>query len=327
MSTLDPLGYNIGLPLRSCWYPVGFPLELATNSADIERCAREAWGDFAQMSATRPATLRIHVTQSASGTLPSPGNGTLPQAAMPRGQGHLISIVFGPDHYAMCDVSRAYAFISLTEDAARNHEWTRYHFLEPLGWLLIDALHTAPVHASAIACNSRAAILCGDSGSGKTTLAYACARRGWTFLSGDAVHLIRDQSGFEIRGRPAQIRFRESAREIFPELATYPALVRPNGKADIEVSPCRLGVPAAYCAEAGQLVFLNRSIEPVAPRLTRCSRTEALDRLTALIPFGDPDVQAAQRETIEHFLALPLHDLHYSDTASAQIALRGLMCR
>jgi hypothetical protein len=319
MSTLDPLGYNIRLPLRSRWYPVGFPLEVATNSAEIQQCAREAWGDFAQMSPAPPATLRIHVTQSGSDTLPNP--------AMPRGQGHLISIVFGPDHYAMCDVSRAYAFISLTEDAARNHEWTRYHFLEPLGWLLIDALHTAPVHASAIAFNGRAAILSGDSGSGKTTLAYACARQGWTFLSGDAVHLIRDQSGFEIRGRPAQIRFRESARELFPELATYPALVRPNGKADIEVSPCLLGVPATYCAEASQFVFLNRSIEPVPLRLVPCSRTEAFDRLTALIAFGDPDVQAAQRETIEHFLTLPLHDLHYSDTASAEIALRSLMCR
>jgi hypothetical protein len=319
MSILDPLGYNIGLPLRSCWYPVGFPLEVATNSADIERCAREAWGDFAQMSAATPATLRIHVTRS--------GSGTLPQAAMPRGQGHLISIVFGPDHYAMCDVSRAYAFISLTEDAARNHEWTRYHFLEPLGWLLIDALHTAPVHASAIACEGRAAILCGDSGSGKTTLAYACARKGWTFLSGDAVHLIRGQSGFEIRGRPAQIRFRESARELFPELAIYSALIRPGGKADIEVSPCRLAVPAAYCAEATHFVFLNRSAERVAPRFARCSRTEALTRLTGLVAFGDPDVQAAQRETIEHFLTLPVHDLHYSDTASAEIALRGLMCR
>jgi len=319
MSTLDPLGYNTGLPLRSCWYPVGFPLEVATNSVHIEQAAREAWGDFAQMSAATPATLRIHVTQPGSGTLPSP--------AMPRGQSHLISIVFGPDHYAMCDVSRAYAFISLTEDAARNHQWTRYHFLEPLGWLLIDALHTASVHASAIACNGRAAILCGDSGSGKTTLAYACARQGWTFLSGDAVHLMRGQSGFEIRGRPAQIRFRESARELFPELAAHPALIRPSGKADIEVSPCRLGIPVAYCAEAGEFVFLNRSTEPIYPRLTRCSRTEALDRLTGLIAFGDPDVQAAQRETIERFLTLPVHDLHYSDTASAEIALRGLMCR
>jgi hypothetical protein len=318
MSTLDPLGYSIPLPLRSRWYPVGFPLEVVTNSADIEHCARESWGDFTQMSEAPPSMLRIHVTQSGSGRLPSP--------VMPRGQGHLISIVFGPDHYAMCDVSRGYAFISLTEDAARDHEWTRYHFLEPLGWMLIDAVHTASVHASAVAYNGRAAILCGDSGDGKTALAYACARKGWTFLSGDAIHLVRSQSGFEIRGRPAQIRFRTSAREIFPELATHPAAIRPNGKTDIEASPCLLGISTAYRAEASHLVFLKRSIEPIAPRLAVCSRSEALARLTSLICFGDPDLQAAQRETTEHFLTLPLHELHYSDTTSAEIAMRSLMC-
>jgi shikimate kinase len=305
--------------LRSRWYPVGFPLQVLTNSADIEYCAREAWGDFSQMSEAPPATLRVHVTPS--------GSEPLPDSAMPRGQGHLVSIVFGPDHHAMCDVSQGYAFISLTEKAARNHEWTRYHFLEPLGWLLIDALHTASVHASAIACDGRAAILCGDSGSGKTTLAYACARKGWAFLSGDAVHLIRRQSGFEIRGRPGQIRFRESARKIFPELAGHPSAIRPSGRADIETSPCRLGIAAAYRAEASQLVFLKRSIEPVTPHLAGYSRSEARARLTDLICFGDPDVQTAQRETFERFLTLPLHELHYSDTEPAEIALRGLMCR
>ena len=56
---------------------------------------------------------------------------------MPRGQNHLVSIVHGPDNFAMCDLARGFTFACLTDDVARNRAYVLYHFLEPAVYLMI----------------------------------------------------------------------------------------------------------------------------------------------------------------------------------------------
>jgi hypothetical protein len=314
-STDDPLGYERPLPLRRRYYPMGFPLDLATNSADILAAADRLWAQFPATSHPHAASLRVFVEDHDAPVPPLP--------SMPRGQNHLVSMIHGPDNFAVCDLAASFTFACLTQDVARNRAYVRYHFLEPAGCLMIDARHLTPVHASCAALHGRAVLLCGDSGAGKTSLAYACARKGWTYLSDDATHIVRGRSDYSVVGRPFQIRFRESARLLFPELNRFTPERRPNGKLDIEVETGSLGMSVALESHATHLVFLNRQNQ--SARVQPFPRQEAARRLQSLHIYGDEKVASEQRRALTEFLHLPIMELMYNDLDGAESALRTLV--
>lgn len=315
-ATHDPLGYDVPLPLERRCYPMGFPLDLATNSHEIVSLADLLWGKFPPGSQKRAARLRV-IVEDHDARVP-PGN------ALPKGQDHLVSIVQGPDNFAVCDVAASFTFACLTRDVARDQAYVRYYFLDPAVYLMIDALYLFPVHAACVALGGRAIVLCGDSGAGKTSLAYACARRGWTFLSDDATHIIRGRPDHAVVGRPFRIRFRESARRIFPELNEFTPERRPNGKLDIEVETSALRIPIALESNASHLVFLNRRQDGDA-RLEPFPAAEAARRLQALVIHGDEQVRRAQRETLSTFLTLPVLSMTWNDFDGAETTLRKLV--
>jgi hypothetical protein len=244
---------------------------------------------------------------------------------MPRGQNHLVSFVHGPDNFAVCDLARSFTFACLTRDVARDHAYIRYHFLEPAGYLMVDAAHLSPVHASCVALNGRAVLLCGDAGAGKTSLAYACARKGWTYLADDATHIVRGSSDRAVVGRPFRIRFRESARRLFPELNAFTPERRPSGKLDIEVETSALGMSIALESTATHIVFLNRLPGVAHAAAQPFPRSEAVDRLSALICYGDQRIRAEQSRALDEFLHLPVVELTYSHLEDAERALRTLI--
>ncbi len=313
----DPLGYDLALPLRSRYYPMGFPLDLATNSADIVAAADWLWKQFPPLeSFDRPALLRVLVEDCDTRTPLF--------ASMPRGRDHLVTIVQGPDNFAMCDLAGSFTFACLTRDVARNHPYVRYHFLEPAGCLMIDARHLSPVHASCAALHDRAVLLCGESGAGKTSLAYACGRKGWTYLSDDATHIVRSDAR-RVVGRPFRIRFRESARRLFPELQQFTPELRPNGKLDLEIETEKLGLSVALAANASHIVFLNRQTECAPAGIKSVTRAEAAARLRHPAIYGDPSIRSDQDRALTRFLDLPAAELTYSDFNDAERALRDLV--
>jgi hypothetical protein len=313
----DPLGYDRPLPLTARYYPMGFALDLATNSADILAAAARMWAQFPATSHQHAANLRVFVEDHDATVSPVP--------CMPRGQNHLVSMIHGPENFAVCDLAGSFTFASLTRDVARDQAYVRYHFLEPAGYLMIDARHLSPVHASCTALDGRAVLLCGDSGAGKTSLAYACARRGWTYLSDDATHIVRGRADRTVVGRPFRIRFRESARLLFPELNQFTPERRPNGKLDIEVETGALGMAVALESNATHLVFLNRQNAFAPTRIEPFARREAAQRLQNLTCYGDERVRSAQRRALTEFLRLPIVELTYNDLDGAESALRALV--
>jgi hypothetical protein len=316
-SVHDPLEYDLALPLRSRYYPMGFPLDLATNSEDILACADRIWAQFPATSHQQAATLRV-VVEDRDARVPA-------VPCMPRGQKHLVSIIHGPDNFAVCDLAGSFTFASLTRDVARNQPYVRYHFLEPAVYLMIDARHLSPLHASCVALNGRAILLCGEAGAGKTSLAYACARKGWTYLSDDATHIVRGRNGRAVVGRPLRIRFRESARRLFPELNRFTPELRPNGKLDIEAETHALGMDVAFESSASHLVFLNRQDETVSAGVAGFARIEATRRLQNLTCYGDETIRSEQNRALTEFLRLPIVELTYSDLDGAESVLRALV--
>jgi hypothetical protein len=311
----DPLQCDFALPLRARYFPMGFPVDLETNSMDLLSAAADLWSCFPPLAETPAVTFRVAVGGRSTVQL---------RPSLPRGQEHLISIVHSPENFALADLAGGFGFAWLTQDVAADAAYCRYYFLEPLVYVMLTALHVTPLHASCIALNDRAVVLCGDSGAGKTSLAYACARRGWHYLADDAAHIVRSSHDHCVVGRPYTIRFRESARSLFPELNRFTASRRPSGKIDFEIETRELGVSIALNHPASHIVFLRREHRSIAAHLKPFPRQEAERRLAQVICFGDERIRSEQRESIREFVTLPTSELIYSDLESAELALRSL---
>ena len=296
------------------FYPMGFPVEIETEAPEIIAAAEQAWRRYSRALTGEPVRIRARVSDERE---------MVSDAPRVDFEGAWMSIVRSGANCARADLSSGTAKIRVTRDVASDAAYFNYHFLKPLTYLLLAPRHFAFVHASCIARYGRAMILCGDAFAGKTCLAFACARQGWTFLSGDATHLLHQSSEFSVVGRPFSIRFRESAKALFPELAAWPAVVRPNGKASIEVETDRLGLQTALKAPASHIVFLERNAAGVA-RIAPITADEAIRRFDHAVFFGDAAVRRGQRATLAHFASLPAVRLTYSTVDGAETALREL---
>src|SRR5690242_17211748 len=144
----DPLLISADLPLAAEFYPLGFPLRLATNSADVMEAAACAWKAFPPAFAVDPMEVRVSV---------EPG-GDAPATPLFRAQRHLI-VISGGANFAVCDHTRNFAFCRLNGAAAADREFTRYYFLEAMALFTLTQLHVTPVHAACIARKGRAVML------------------------------------------------------------------------------------------------------------------------------------------------------------------------
>jgi hypothetical protein len=233
-----------------------------------------------------------------------------------------VTIVNGPHDFAVADLSAGFAFATLSQGTVDDPSYFRYYFLEPLVYLMQAAQNFLFVHASCVSRQGRGIVLCGDSGAGKTCLAYSCARKGWDFVTGDAVHVRRGGDFRTVVGRPYEIRFRDSARELFPELREFPAEQRPSGKRDLEIDTTRLSIPLALSSEAHSIVFLERGD---GLEVERFPTDYAARRLESTICFGDEKIRREQYDTLSRFVRLPVWRLRYSDQDHAERVLSNLL--
>ncbi len=89
---LDPLLQGFSLPVEATLHPLGFPLELATNSGQILEAARRSWGHFAKTFSEQPVRLRVAVAgERASQPPPAP---------VYRAQSHLMTILADRENFA-----------------------------------------------------------------------------------------------------------------------------------------------------------------------------------------------------------------------------------
>lgn len=302
-------------------YPMGFPLRITSDSQRVLRTAEGLWARYPKTFEAEPARIRISVTEPR-GAMPG-------QAPMVMEQSHLLTIQADRGNMARGDLARGIGHVRVSGDVAADAEYLAYHFLEPLAYVLIGARNAAFLHASCVALEGEAVILAGTSGAGKTCLAYACARRGWTFISGDAVAasgeaVAMSNGDLRIAGRPFEIRFRQSAAELFPELQKLPRSLRPSGKTDIQVDPCELGVATAVESNARHLVFLARG-DGTAEALQPMSSQAAARELEDGIRYGDAAVRARHARILGQLAQLPAWRLSYSNLDAAEETLRQLL--
>ena len=70
MHAIDPYLYYAEMPLTAVHYPLGFPLELGTNSEDVLEAAEESWGSFTQQFSTPALQLKVGVWRAHQRSVP-----------------------------------------------------------------------------------------------------------------------------------------------------------------------------------------------------------------------------------------------------------------
>src|SRR5579862_8375903 len=84
----DPLLAGVEMPLQASFYPLGFPLELSTNSRQVIDAAAQSWQLFSRSFDEAPVRISLGVAESGGAQLPP-----LPKF---RSRGHLMSIISNP---------------------------------------------------------------------------------------------------------------------------------------------------------------------------------------------------------------------------------------
>ena len=304
----DPLLCKVDLPLRAVFYPLGFAFEITTNSQAVLDAAAQSWSHTKQRDRVPILRLRIGVTRGTSQNCP-PG-------PVVRCQQNLLSMVADAHNQAICDLNAGFAFAWLTEDAVRHPSYIRYHFLEAVALILIATSYATPIHAACVSRYGSGLLLCGDSGAGKSTLAYACARSGWLFTPDDSSYLKHNSHEIRIVGNSHQLRFRPSARDLFPELQGRSVTPRAEGKPSIEVPTAELsGIVTADETLVHHIILLNRWPSAHA-ELVPLPREAAHRYFQQYLSFPDK-IRQAQSEALQALYAADVYELRYQDLQQA----------
>jgi hypothetical protein len=293
---------------KTTLFPLGFPLELATNSEAVMAAARDTWGGFRPLFPGVPVSLTLTVTEHEEDRLPS-----RPKF---RSQGHLLSIVCDSRNQVICDLSRGCAFGWVTRRVAEQQDFLRLRILESSVMTILVNSHLAPIHGALVARRGTGFLLCGESFAGKSTLSYACARSGWTLICDDGTFLLRNQSGREAIGNPTSVRFREDGRFLFPELERFRVARRPNGELGLEVPTSELPIATAHSCSIDHVIFLRRSAAGRA-RVESYKKSNALEWFERAARYGPKECQDSQREAYRRLADAGMWELHYSDLDEA----------
>ncbi len=306
----DPVLANASLPLRATYYPLGFPLEVYTNSQDVLAAADQSWRLFRPRFAYPPLSLRLGVSRD-----PVFSN-EKPQAPVCRVQKHLLCSMADPSNFFIADLNAGFSFGWITPQTAASSLYLRYHFLEAAALCMVAAVRAAPLHAACVVPAKHGMLLCGDSGAGKSSLAFAGARSGWTYVCDDASYLLCDRKDRMVVGNCHQFRLRDTGPILFPELQGRPITPRAAGKPSIEIPTADLPqIATADSACVRSIVFLNRDHHGPA-ELFPLSKEKALQWFHRSI-FSGTAASAAFTEAIRSLLGASILELRYTDLNDA----------
>lgn len=304
------------LSLEETFYPLGFPVLIATNSEAILDCARREWTAWASAFDEPPVKFRFEVTEA---------RGALPPPAQFHGHRHLFALTADPANLAICDTRARVCVAWLTTPVVDDIGYFHYHFLDAMVHVALESLYLTPIHATCVAREGRGVLLCGDSGAGKSTLAYACARHGWTYVSDDASYLVRRRASDRlIIGNAHRIRLRPEAVTLFPELSAHTPGLRGNGKLSLELWTRQIeSITAGTATQVDRMVFLERKPEGKA-RWKPLEKHEARAWCERVFFHWDPEVESEQSTTLSVLLnGCELRTLEYSSFQDAVGALEG----
>jgi hypothetical protein len=313
----DPVCARVELKHRALFHPLGFPLQLSSNSEEVIAAAAESWYGFSALFKERPIQIRAYVHEGKSTQCP-------PRPVC-RQQRHLLANVANAETYVINDIAQSFSYAYLPRGVLSHRSYLRYFCLEASALCHIANRYTTPIHGACIELDGRGVLLCGDSGAGKSTLAYACSQAGWTYISDDASFLLNDRSDCVVTGNHLQFRFRPETAELFPELKGLAITNRAGiGKPSVELKTAAL--PHIKCAPTSRIayvVFLNRrkiKLQELDIFPKESARGFVQQNLYSL-----PELRATQEDRLNTLLRLKTLDLRYHELSYAVSRLTRLV--
>jgi len=310
----DPLLYRAPLPYEGRYYPYGFPVDVASDMREVLDAANESFGAHAPRFDRPP--LRVHV-------MAGEGGGGLPPAPVLRGQRHLLLWVSDRENFAVIDRRERFGYSCVTRATVADRVFFRWHFLDAQIYMLLELSCITSLHAACVAWNGAGVLLYGESGAGKSTLSYACARRGWTYISDDSSSVVWD-GGRTVLGEPHRFRFRAEAPDLFPELRGRTVGYQLDRKPTIEVFTAEMPVRTAPECRVEHIAFLRRR-PGLRAGIARMGKDEARERLQQDMAVFDPELDARRGEAIESICEAPAFELRYSDFEEAALLLEHIV--
>jgi hypothetical protein len=313
----DALLCDMELPLRGTFYPLGFAVEIITNDPDVLVAANESFGHRRLRRGSTTLQVRIGISEG--------GGSECPPEPTRREYNHLYSLSADRDNHALLDLKTCTSFVWLNRSALRDRFYFRCNFLEKVVYLLLGASVVTDLHAACVSINGKGILLCGDSGAGKSTLAYACARAGWTYTSDDTSYLINDCDIPRVIGHSHRVRFRPTARALFPELESHEVTPRMEGKPSIEVPVSDLPrLVTASEAWVHAIVYLHRDPSAMG-RMVQLPAGTATERARNEL-YSAGDIRAKHEKILEVLSRVPTYELEYCELDQA-IDQLGLLVR
>src|SRR5262249_51233573 len=145
----DPLLRNLDLPHRATYYPLGFPLELISNSTKIHQAAAESWASYQPEFDTPAIEIRVVVE----------GSGGVPPDPVFRSQGRLLTVVADRENHGCLDLGALFGYAFLTETTVEHQTWCRWFFLEAMAYAALAQRYVVPLHAACVESNGKGVLL------------------------------------------------------------------------------------------------------------------------------------------------------------------------
>ena len=315
---LDPLLVRVPLNHRRRFFARGLPIVVSSNSRAVLDAAEISWGGCAQLADEKPIDLRCIVQEG--------GKPADVRAPSMRAQANLLVSVFDDSNFAAADLSAGIASAWVTDATVADTETFRYQFLEAMAYTLLDVLHVVAVHAACVQRNGKGVLLAGESGAGKSSLAYACARRGWIYVSDDTTSLLRRSQTRIVIGTPERFRFRVSAGDLFPEFKGMAETKRANRKPTIEVlTESMPAISTALESPVDFILLLNRRTGALErSSLVPIRKQQAFDQLFNPVWPDQLPANEERRHAIERLLSAEAYEMRYRTLAEAITLLERL---
>lgn len=303
----DPLLTRVPLDYDAVFHPYGFPVRLRSNSRLTIEAADMSWSTYRRKFTCPPLDVRLLISESNK-----PG---CTEPPIFRSQGHLLSIVADAENFACLDLNAGFSFGWATISTASKIEYFRQCLLDVMIYPLLEVRHLITLHAACAVFRGKGVLLAGDSGAGKSSLAYACARRGWTYVSDDASAFLRAASKPMVIGHPQKFRFREPIGGLFPEFGHLKSTLRAYGKPTIEVQTRLLdGLRTADESPVDAVVFLNRrDHDGGPPTLLPVALEEAWKLLSFSVWAVQSPVYEERLAALERMLTIPTYEIRYAE--------------
>ena len=307
-SRLDSLLCDMELPLRRMFYPLGYAVDIITNDPEVLEAANDSFGHARYRREGSTLQIRIGVSHGLSSECP-------PEPTR-REYNHLYSLVADVNNQALLDLKTCTSFVWLTKAAVSNRLYLRYNFLEKTVYLLLGASVVTDLHAACISKNGKGLLLSGNSGAGKSTLSYACARMGWLYTSDDTSYLLNDCDPPRVIGHSHRVRFRPTAKALFPELQHLRLTPRLEGKPSIEVPISRLPVPLTQSeATVDSIVYLRRDPSAIGALIKLPAGTATERTCRELYSAGE--IREKHEKILERLWDIPTYELQYCNLDDA----------